>query len=216
MDFPWIFPRTSATRHGSCVSLLRFDANFLSRASAPLQGAPSHMESYGVIESPPTSKELGDLGASVGYFLAFLSISEPFEVFLLAVSEYRDGCNHFISFHTISTYLFNISPLSSPSIIITMAIIIHNFSHFQHLFTLAASCPMDNTIENRPGDWTPQICLSSACPIPRVMPEGYVGHSEATWNILECPGNEWIVHTMIFVDSLCCFTMFYLHISASI
>lgn len=50
MDFPWIFPRTSATRHGSCVSLLRFDANFLSRASAPLQGAlviesPQHLRS---------------------------------------------------------------------------------------------------------------------------------------------------------------------------
>lgn len=40
-------------------------------------------------------------------------------------------------------------------------------------FSTIASCPMDNTIENRPVDWTPQICLSSACPIPRVMPEGY-------------------------------------------
>lgn len=100
--------------------------------------------------------------------------------------------------------LFNISPLSSPSItitVITMSIIIHNFSHFQHLFTLAASCPMDNTIENRPVDWTPQICLSSACPIPRVMPEGYVGHSEAT--VMECPGNE-------FFESLTCFTCIYL------
>jgi hypothetical protein len=48
---------------------------------------------------------------------------------------------------------------------------------------------MDNTIENRPVDWTPQICLSSACPIPRVMPEGYVGHSEATWK----HGTSWNV-----------------------
>lgn len=36
-----------------------------------------------------------------------------------------------------------------------------------------ARCPSDNTVENRPVDWTPQVCASLACPIPSVMPAGY-------------------------------------------
>eukprot|EP00439_Symbiodinium_sp_Y106_P026556 s4504_g3.t1 len=34
-------------------------------------------------------------------------------------------------------------------------------------------CPSTNTIANRPVDWTPQECISTACPIPRVLPAGY-------------------------------------------
>lgn len=109
------------------------------------------------------------------------------------------------------------------------------FSSFHHFFRYCmaycrkiaqnscSSCPTDNTIENRPVDWTQQVgmpnplksekpwfflvfrgvqveklistgwkfsaspwfsllnlqvCLSSACPIPRIMPEGYVRHSD--------------------------------------
>ena len=89
LDFPWILPRTSAD---TAVVFRYWDSMQIS-----FLGLQHHCKARQSLSLPPPSKELGDLGASVGYFLAFLSISEPFEVFLLAV-EYRDGCNHFIPF----------------------------------------------------------------------------------------------------------------------
>ena len=65
-----------------------------------------------------------------------------------------------------------------------------------HMFSIrfTASCPTDNTIENRPVDWTPQICLSSACAIPRVMPEGYVRDRVMEW----LTDWDWCFHGWIF------------------